>query len=155
MKAKIAILIASTLFASSVFAQAPASTPAATGPSTASMAKSDSQRNSDVEKHIVDLHTKLKITTAEEPQWNAVAQTMRDNATGLDKAIDKREANATAVDDLNSYGEVVQAHADGIKKLASVFSSLYSSMSADQKKVADEVFVHRAPNGKPVPVAQN
>jgi len=109
--------------------------------------KSDAKRNMEVETHIKDLHAKLKITSAEESQWTDVAQTMRDSAIEIDKAIDKREAivnNATAIDNLNAYGDIVQAHADNVKKLAAAFAPLYASMSDDQKKVADDVFAHRA-----------
>jgi protein CpxP len=145
MKAIVAALFASMFLVSGAYAQSAA--PAASPPATM---KSDAQRNKDVEKHIVDLHAKLKITPAEESQWSDVAKTMRDNANELDQAIDKREVNGTAIDDLNAYGDVVQAHADGIKKLAKAFSSLYTSMSDEQKKVADEVFVHHAHDAKKV-----
>ena len=97
----------------------------------------------EVEKHIKDLHAKLKITSAEESQWASVAQVMRENASQLDQAIEKREAGGTAVDDLNAYGDVVQAHADAIKKLAAAFSTLYASMPDEQKKVADQLFAQR------------
>ena len=76
---------------------------------------------------------------------------MRENAKELDLAIDKRTANAasaTAIDDLNAYADIAQAHADGVKKLASAFSGLYSVMSDVQKKEADEAFSHR--NGRKV-----
>jgi hypothetical protein len=46
----------------------------------------------------------------------------------------------TAVDDLKSYGEIADAHADGIKKLTPVFAALYASMSDAQKKEADAIF---------------
>ncbi len=104
-----------------------------------------------VERHIKDMHAKLKITPAEESQWANVAQTMRDSAIELDKAIDKREAivgSAQALDNLNSYGDIAQAHADGVKKLAAAFSPLYASMPDDQKKVADDVFAQRSHKDK-------
>jgi hypothetical protein len=44
---------------------------------------------------------------------------------------------------LNAYGDIVQAHADAIKKLSAVFAPLYASMSDDQKMVADDVFAQR------------
>jgi hypothetical protein len=44
---------------------------------------------------------------------------------------------------LNAYADIAQAHANGVKKLAGAFSGLYSVMSDDQKKQADEVFSHR------------
>jgi hypothetical protein len=78
---------------------------------------------------------------------------MRQNAKDMDQAIGKRAANAataTAVDDLNAYEAIAQIHADGVKKLAAAFSGLYSSMSDDQKKAADEAFGHRGHEGKKV-----
>jgi hypothetical protein len=92
------------------------------------------------------MHATLKITAAEEAQWTNVAQTMRDSAVELDSAIDKRKAmigTATAPENLSAYGDVAQAHADGVKKLAVVFSPLYASMSDDQKKLADDEFAQR------------
>lgn len=100
----------------------------------------------EVEEHIKQLHRELQITPAEEAQWDTVAQTMRENAQNLDRAIDERDASirtASAVDNLKSYADVVQAHAAAVKRLADSFSPLYSEMSEEQKKVADEIFSHR------------
>jgi periplasmic protein CpxP/Spy len=152
-------LIAAVLVSTVVFGVAAAQTPdqsashgSADAPRSA-MAKGDAKRDDAVERHITDLHAKLKITAAEESQWKDVADTMRQNARELDRAIDKREStlgSATAVDDLNSYAEIAQAHANGVKKLASAFSGLYSAMSDDQKKEADMVFSHHGHDGKKV-----
>jgi protein CpxP len=147
MKTIVAALLASTFLIGGAYAQTPAppaGAPRAPGHSAPAAVKAEAQRNADVEKHIGDLHAKLKITAAEESQWGDVAKTMRDNAKEIEEAIDKREVHGTAIDDLNAYGDVAQAHADGIKKLAKVFSALYTSMSDDQKKLADEEFVHHA-----------
>jgi hypothetical protein len=46
----------------------------------------------------------------------------------------------SAVDDLKTYQDFTKAHLDGLKNLTSAFESLYDSMSADQKKNADQVF---------------
>jgi cell pole-organizing protein PopZ len=108
------------------------------------------------ELRIKDMHTKLKITTAQEPQWGKVAQAMRDDAKTMDSLTSARMAHAkdmTAVDDLKSYGEIVDAHADGIKKLTPAFADLYASMSDTQKKTADDLFrhgaqAHKTPKGK-------
>ncbi len=99
-----------------------------------------------IQEHINQLHQQLHITASEEPQWESVAKTMRENAQNIDRVIDKREAGvktATAVEDLNSYADVVQAHAAAVKRLADTFSKLYSEMSDSQKKTADEIFSHR------------
>jgi periplasmic protein CpxP/Spy len=155
MKLIIAVLVSTFAFGSAI-AQSPdpsTSPPAAANASPSAMMKADAKRDDAVERHITDLHAKLKITPAEESQWKEVAETMRDNAKAMDKAIDKRSAslaNATAIDDLNSYADIAQAHANGVKKLAKSFSGLYSMMSDDQKKEADEIFSHRNHEGKKV-----
>lgn len=144
MKIIVPVLVASTLAFGGAYALA-ANLPSADSSSPAMM-KSDANRNMEVEKHIKDLRAKLKITPAEESQWDAVAQAMRDNAAELDGAISKRDAmtdHGTAVDDLKAYGDIVQVHADSIKKLSAVFTSLYDAMPAEQKKLADEVFAQR------------
>jgi hypothetical protein len=46
----------------------------------------------------------------------------------------------TAIDDLKSYGELAEAHADGIKKLTPLFADLYASLTDEQKKDADTMF---------------
>ena len=95
-----------------------------------------------VEARIKDMHTRLMITQAQEDQWSKVAQVMRDNAKQMDALAKTRTERAamSAVQDLKSYGEISEAHADGIKKVTPVFSTLYDSMSAKQKKAADGVF---------------
>jgi TolA-binding protein len=102
-------------------------------------------RERQLEERIKSLHKKLDITTEQEAKWNDVAQTMRDNEAAIDKLIQARHQNTesmTAIDDLQSYEDVTQAHADGIKKLIPVFQALYADMSDDQKKDADAVFSH-------------
>jgi periplasmic protein CpxP/Spy len=152
MKMIIAVLVSTFAIASAV-AQSPDSPAASASPSHAAMMKSDAKRDDAVEHHITDMHAKLKITSAEESAWKEVADTMRENAKEMDKAIDKRNASmgsATAIDDLNAYADIAQAHAKGVKKLASAFSGLYSKMSDDQKKEADEIFSRRNHDGKKV-----
>jgi protein CpxP len=153
MKMIVAVLVSTTFaFAfGSAIAQSPDSPAASASPHA--MMKSDAQRDQAVEHHITDLHSKLKITAAQESEWKEVADTMRENAKDMDKAIDKRNAsmaNATAVEDLNAYAEIAQAHAKGVKKLASSFSGLYSKLSDDQKKEADAIFAQRGHDGKKV-----
>ena len=153
MKLIVAVLVSTFAFGGAI-AQSPDSSASPHANATPSaMAKSDAKRDDAVEHHITDLHAKLKITPAEESQWKEVADAMRANAKEMDMAIDKRSAslaNATAVDDLNAYADIAQAHANGVKKLAKSFSGLYSMMSDDQKKEADEIFSHRNHEGKKV-----
>ncbi|MGF6900356.1 hypothetical protein P3T22_001605 [Paraburkholderia sp. GAS348] len=96
-----------------------------------------------VDTRISGLHTRLQITAAQEDLWQKVAQVMRDNAGTMDSLRQTRASHAnsmSAVDDLKSYGQIADAHADGIKKLTSAFQALYDSMSDVQKKNADLIF---------------
>jgi periplasmic protein CpxP/Spy len=105
-----------------------------------------------VEARIKSLHDQLKITAAEEPQWNAVAQAMRDSAknTGaLIAARAKKAKSMTAIDDLHSYRAILQAHLDSIDKLTNAFEGLYAAMPEAQKKIADAVFSRRPSRAKP------
>jgi protein CpxP len=155
MKVIVAVLVSTFVLGGAVAqtseqSRTPHAPAASSGPA---MANADAKRDAAVEKHIKELHVTLKITPAEESPWNEVAETMRENAKDLDRAIDKRDANvasATAIDDLNAYADIAQAHANGVKKLASAFSRLYSAMSDAQKKEADEVFSHRGHEGRSV-----
>jgi hypothetical protein len=96
-----------------------------------------------VETRIQELHRNLRISSAQEPQWRAFAQVMRDNEHALDMILKERATNITkmnAVDDLRSYEKLAEAHAEGMKKLVPAFEALYKTMSNDQKKNADAVF---------------
>lgn len=96
-----------------------------------------------VETRIAELHSKLHITPDQEAQWNGVAQVMRDNAKAMETLMLQRSQNLktmTALDDLQSYREINQAHVDGVNKLIPAFETLYNAMSPDQKKNADAVF---------------
>ena len=139
---KALVILASTLAMSGAFAQtaAPASAPAA-----ASAPAGKHERN--VEDRIAYLHSQLKITTAQETQWNAFADVMRSNAATMGPLFKQRqEAGAqSALDDMKQYAVIAQAHADGMKKLVDAFEPLYSSLSPDQKKLADQTF-HQGPH---------
>ena len=97
------------------------------------------------ELRIKQMHVKLKITPAEEEQWFKVAQAMRDNAITMDRLTQARADQGktmNAIDDLRSYAEITEAHADGLRKLTPAFAALYLTMSDAQKLDADTMFRH-------------
>ena len=107
--------------------------------------KSPTPKVVSVEERIKTLHTALKITPEQEELWNNVTQVMRDNAKTMDALVAARSEKAgtmSAVDDLKSYGEIAEAHANGIKNFTSVFEPLYAGMSDAQKKSSDTLFRH-------------
>jgi hypothetical protein len=100
-----------------------------------------------VEVRIKNMHATLKITHEQEEQWGKVAHVMRENAKAMDTLTEARFKNVktmNAIDDLKSYGEITDAHADGIKRFTPVFATLYTSMSDAQKNRADDLFRHGA-----------
>ena len=118
--------------ASSSAMEAPATKPAENGP---------------VEARIKQLHKMLHITEAQKPQWDALTQVMRDNAQAM-ADLEKQRAtdvkSMSAVDVVKTYGDVIQAHEDGMKKFIPAFEALYNSLSDAQKKIADSMFRGRA-----------
>jgi protein CpxP len=102
-------------------------------------------------ERIMHLHDELKITADQEVRWQSVAQVMLDNASAINDAVKGRAKlihGMTAVDDLRTYEAVVDAHANGIRKLAAAFKPLYDSMPVAQQKNADAVFGHRTDAAK-------
>jgi protein CpxP len=97
-----------------------------------------------VEQRIASLHAALKITPDEDTKWNDVAQAMRENAAAMDKLVAESRTippqSMRAVQDLQMYQKIAQAHVDGLKNLIASFTALYSAMPDAQKKIADGVF---------------
>jgi periplasmic protein CpxP/Spy len=116
---------------------------APTGPAGASSQQSP-QRGpmADVEARISELHKQLQITSAEEPQFKAYADVMRQNAETMQSLFAQRAQNPdrSAIGQLRWYAKLTAAHAEAVSKLVAPFEVLYQSLSDQQKKVADTVF---------------
>jgi len=96
-----------------------------------------------VERRIKELHSQLQITPAEEPQWNEFARVMRDNARDMDQAFMQRAQQyptMNAVQNMQSYEQISQDHANRVQKLVPAFQKLYDAMPDQQKRLADQVF---------------
>jgi protein CpxP len=112
-----------------------------------------------VEQRIKELYSQLRITPAERPQWDQFAQVMRDNARDMDQAWLQRVDNfqsMSAVQNMQSYEQIAEQHAQHVQKLVPVFQNLYNSMPDEQKQLVDQVFranaerqtqTHRARSG--------
>jgi len=111
--------------------------------SSQEMASPSSADANAVEARIKELHRKLHITAAQKPQWDSLAQVMRDNAQAMSDLKKQRASDAqtmNAVDVVKSYESVIEAHEDGMKKFVPPFEALYNTMSDAQKKTADSLF---------------
>jgi len=95
-----------------------------------------------VETRIRTLHDKLHVTADQEPQWRDVAKVMRENEKTIHELVDARHENEpdNAVDDLKSYKEIADAHAEGLENLIPAFETFYDSLSDRQKARADALF---------------
>ena len=96
-----------------------------------------------VESHIKQLHAQLHITPAEQSQWDQFAQVMRDNAGDMDRAFMQRAQEyptMNAVQNMQSYEKIAEAHAQHLQKLVPAFDNLYNAMPEQQKKLTDQVF---------------
>ncbi|MBV1831119.1 hypothetical protein HNW77_09730 [Komagataeibacter sp. AV436] len=128
--------------------QAPApAAPAAQGApnSTASLAHTPHDPAPDeVEAHIKALHDELGITKKQETLWTPFAQDMMDNAQRLHDAIEARRdklPKMNAVENMQSYADLVAERAHDMQTLNSAFAPLYGSFSKKQRKHADTLFV--------------
>ncbi len=111
--------------------------------SSQAMASPASADSNAVEARIKELHRKLHITAAQKPQWDTLAQVMRDNAQAMSDLKKQRASDAqtmNAVDVVKSYESVIEAHEDGMKKFVPPFEALYNTMSDAQKNTADSLF---------------
>jgi hypothetical protein len=103
-----------------------------------------------VERHIAELQRRLKITPAQQPQWDAFAAVMRDNAIHSDRLYKARAeaANVTALEDLRTYASIAQAHADDVQRLVPAFEALYQTLTPEQQRTADAAFREFEKRGK-------
>jgi periplasmic protein CpxP/Spy len=104
-----------------------------------------------VERRITDLHSKLHVTPAQSQQWDQFAQVMRDNAKDTDQSYQQRAEKIgamSAVDNMQSFAQIEQQRAQNMQKLVPAFQTLYTSLSDQQKKTADDLFRNYAANAQ-------
>ena len=96
-----------------------------------------------VEQRIKELHAQLRITAAERPQWDQFVQVMRENARDMDQAwlqrVDQFQS-MNALQNMQSYEQIAEQHAQHLQKLVPAFQSLYNAMPDQQEQLADQVF---------------
>ncbi len=105
-----------------------------------------------IEQRITDLHAKLQISPAQQPQWDQFAQVMRDNAKSMDQEFPgpglRRSTAMNAAENMKSYALISAQHAQDMQKLVPAFGALYGTMSDSQKHMADQVFRDNADHAR-------
>jgi periplasmic protein CpxP/Spy len=97
---------------------------------------------------IAYLKAELKITPAQEPAFDKLAQALRENAAERQKSFESFRASRgqphSAVDRLETGVKLTQMRVQQDERYLAAFKPLYQSLSADQKKIADHMMTpHR------------
>ena len=97
------------------------------------------------EGRVAFLKAELKITDAQLPLWNAVADAIRANAKGMSEMMSgmmgRSQSTATLPEKLASREKMMTAHLEALRKFKAAVDPLYAALSDDQKKTADEVLI--------------
>src|SRR6516162_11932225 len=98
-----------------------------------------------VEGRLAFLKTEVKITDAQLPLWNAVADAIRANAKGMSEMtsgmMGRSQSTATLPEKLALREKMMTAHLEALRKFKAAVDPLYAALSDDQKKTADEVLI--------------
>ncbi len=164
MNKLLAATLASALLAGAgvVSAQAPAAganPPSASGPRGPEHRPAFTRPTERVEARLAYVKTALKITPAQEPQWNAYANFVRKSAQDVEQRFEARRTSAPAAGAPGARGprgprpnaierleRQQQFMAEGSKRigdLIAVEKPLYESLSAEQRQTADTVLNQR------------
>ena len=100
-----------------------------------------------IEGRIAFLYTELKITPAQQAEWDRVAAAMRANDQDMHKAFESMRANRgttppNAVQRLEFKAQFGTLRNQADQRFLEAFKPLYASLSTDQKQAADEMFGH-------------
>ena len=95
-----------------------------------------------VDGRIAFLKAELKITPAQETQWQQVEAAMRENAKNLDQRISAARQNRSgmdAVQRLELREQFAKMRADNDARLLTAFKPLYASLSPEQQQMANQL----------------
>ena len=95
-----------------------------------------------VDGRIAFLKAQLKITPAQEAQWQQVEAAMRENAKTLDQTITtarQNRGNIDAVQRLELRAQFAKVRVDNDARLLAAFKPLYASLSPEQQQMANQV----------------
>jgi len=95
-----------------------------------------------VEGRIAFLKAQLKITPAQEAQWQQVEAAMRENAKTLDQTITtarQNHGNMGAVQRLELREQFAKVRVDNDARLLAAFKPLYASLSPEQQQMANQL----------------
>jgi Spy/CpxP family protein refolding chaperone len=99
-----------------------------------------------IDGRIAFLKAELKITDAQQPQFDKLAGVMRENSESMRQAFDSlranRDAPSNAVQRLETRARLAALQSQASQRYLDAFKPLYDSLSDDQKQTADELIGH-------------
>ena len=106
-----------------------------------------------VEARLAYLKTSLKITDAQQVQWDAFATTLRKHAREADQRVQALRAEGAARGEKRTPPTAIERMERGQQRLATAYTRqtetlaavkpLYAALSPEQQKIADELFAPR------------
>ena len=108
------------------------------------------------EARLAYLKTALKITDAQQPQWNAFADTLRKQARAADERMQARRAQMaegrkgtppTAIERMEFAQTRLAASSTRLSETLAAAKPLYAALSPEQQKIADELLAPRGHRG--------
>jgi hypothetical protein len=165
MNKLIATLIVSTGIAAAApfaFAQsAPDASQATPAPRAGGMHRHHFQRahrsaSERIEARLAYIRTALKITDAQQPQWENFANVLRKQAQQTDEFRNARRAErgqqrpqgASAIERLERRQKMMSVASQRLDEVIAAAKPLYAALSPEQQKVADELMARRGHGGK-------
>ena len=104
-----------------------------------------------VDQKLATLKGELKITEAQTPAWNGVADAVRANANAMRTAAEAKKASGKETDVLKrmeSRDQWAKLRVQNSERLLTAFRPLYAQFSPEQKQIASEKFMQHQKHGQ-------
>lgn len=93
--------------------------------------------------HLAAMRGRLKVTPAQQPQWDVFATVSRENAEEMHERFERRRTGLPRFDaaqNMGDFAQIAELHARQLIRLSAAFQALYAIMPADQQREADGYF---------------
>lgn len=100
-----------------------------------------------IEGRLAFLKAEIRITPAQEAQWTKFADVVRATARNAAAGHSAGAKPATAPERMGNYEKHLVARLETVRAVKAAFDPLYSSLTDEQKKIADELLA--GPMGVP------
>lgn len=120
------------------------------------MHRQDRDHGASIEERAERMKTRLQITDAQKPQWDALVGVMQKQAKAFassqaefwqKKANGETPKALTTPERMAERNKAMEARLNSQREFTAAFTTLYNTMSADQKKIADDLLSGRHHRG--------